>query len=507
MRIPVVRRNAAKKLNSAFFIRSLSLLLGVTALAMLVPLALAFAFGEKEMLRGFAIPVGFMLCLVPAILLLTRKSEEGIESSKGLLLVGLTWLMSCLLGALPYFLSGLLPNFTDAFFESASGFTTTGATLFPDIEALPRSLLFWRAMAVWLGGMGMVVLTVALAPLIGTGGFQLFRAEAPGPDKGRITPRITATAKILWIIYIALTFLQTLLLIACGMHWFDALFYSLSTIASGGVGLKNNSIAGYNAGVQWVIIFFMIIAGFNFNLLFKLIQGKGREILKSSETRSYGGIIFLAGIICTCALFSGIWNRIGSLAGAVEPSIRAALFQVVAFLTTTGFAVADYRLWPPLAQGVLFVLMAIGGCSSSTAGGIKIIRHVILFKQASNELKRQFYPRGVFSIQIDGSEGQKDIVQGVAGFIFLYFLLVIVAALFVSSAGVDLFSSFNIGLLLIGNLGVGFVQGSLDAVLYHLPGYIKWILSFVMIAGRLELWTVVSLFYWIRLTFFRIGRG
>ena len=488
------------KSGTAYFLRCLSFLAGISAAAMFVPLMLASVFGEKEMIFAFAFPSGLVLCVVLPVMLLTRKSEAGIDTSKGLLLVCLGWFLSCLIGALPFYLSARLLAgsqlmcFADAFFESSSGFSTTGATLFIDVESLPRSLLFWRSMTQWLGGMGMVVLTVALAPLFGTGGFQLFMTEAPGPDKGKITPKISSTARILWLIYVSLTVMQTLLLIPGGINWFDALIHAFSTVATGGFSARNSSIASYNSPwIEWVCIVFMIIAGFNFNLIYNLLRGKGREVLKNSEARAYAGIILAAGTVCACLLFGGF--RGNSPAGALEQSVRKALFQCVSILTTTGFSAADHRLWHPLAAGVLFFLMFIGSCSSSAGGGIKVIRHVILFKQTRNELMKQLNPRGVFSIQINGKEGQKNIVHGVAGFIFLYLALVTIAALFVSNNGVDIFSSLNIGLLLTGNIGLGIVEGSMENILYELSSHVKWILSFAMIAGRLELWAIFALFY------------
>ena len=479
------------------FFRYLSLLLGVTALAMLVPLVLALVFREERMIAAFAFPSGFVLCAALIAFLLIKKSETGIDARNGLLLVCLTWFLSCLLGALPFYLSGAVNHLADAFFETASGLTTTGASIFTDVESLPRSLLFWRAMTHWLGGMGIVVLTVALAPLIGTGAYRLFCAETPGPDKGKITPKITATARILWLIYVALTFLETVLLILGGMNWFDAVTNAFSTMGTGGFSVKNSGIAAYHSPwAEWVIAIFMILAGFNFNLFYRLLQGKGREILKNSEVRAYAGIIIVSAALCAAVLFPGLRNEGRSLAGALEGSIRTGLFQCVSILTTTGFSVADHRQWPPLAQAVLFFLMFIGGCSSSTSGGIKVIRHVILFKQARSELKKILYPRGVFSIQIDGKEREKSVVYSVAGFIFLYLVLVMGATIVVSIEGVDFFSSFNIGLLLAGNIGLGIVQGTMETILYNLPGYSKLALSFVMIAGRLELWTIFALLYW-----------
>ena len=498
------------KSGPAIFFRYLSFLLSITAAAMLVPMILAVVFGEKDMIFAFAFPSGAVLCVALVVFFFTREIKSPIETSQGLLLVCLTWFLSCAIGALPFYLGGSLKQFAAAYFETASGFTTTGATIFTNVEALPRSLLFWRAMTHWLGGMGMVVLTVALAPLIGTGAFQLFRAETPGPDKGKFTPKITATAKILWLIYVGLTLLQTLLLIPGGMDWFDALTHAFSTLGTGGFSNRNASIAGYHSPwVEWVCTIFMIIAGFNFNLIYDLLRGKGKELLRNSEARAYGGIILIAGGICAAAIFPQIRTQGVSLGGALEQSIRTAMFQCVSILTTTGFSVTDHRLWPPLAQGVLLLLMFTGGCSSSTAGGIKVIRYVILFKQARNEIRKQINPRGVFSIQINGREGQKSMVQGVAGFIILYFVLVMIATMFVSASGMDIFSAFNIGLLTTGNIGLGIVRGTMESALFNLPGYTKWVLSFVMIAGRLELWTIFTLFYWggTNLTTYQSPRG
>jgi trk system potassium uptake protein TrkH len=478
------------KSGSVYFFRCLSFLVGVTAFAMLFPLALAVVFGERNMIFAFSVPSGFALGVILPVIFLTGKNKAGIETSRGLLLVCLTWFLSCLLGAFPFYFSGFhVKSFTDAFFESASGFTTTGATIFADVEALPRSLLFWRSMTQWLGGMSMVVLMAVLAPLLGTKGFLLFGAETP--DKGRINLRITAAARVLLSIYASLTVLETLLLTIGGMNWFDALTHTFSTVSTGGFSSRNGSIAAYHSPrIEWVCIVFMIIAGFNFSLIYKLFQGKGREILKNSEAQVYFAVILIAGTICTCALFPLFRDE------GLEQSIRSSLFQSVSILTTTGFSVTDHRQWHPLAQGVLFFLMFAGACSSSTGSGIKVMRHVILFKQSRNELMKILYPSGVFSIHIDGKEGQKNVVHGVAGFFFLYWVLVVIAALFVSFAGTDVFSSLNIGLLMAGNIGLGIVRGSLQNILFNLPAYSKLALSLIMIAGRLELWTIFALFNW-----------
>jgi trk system potassium uptake protein TrkH len=406
---------------------------------------------------------------------------------RGFLTVFLAWAVTCLLGALPYYCSGYIPDFTDAVFESVSGFTTTGATVLRDIEVLPRWLLFWRALTHWLGGMGIVVLTVALIPLLGAGGFQLVKAETTGPDKEKFTPRITLTARLLWLLYIALTAIQTLLLICFGMDWFDAVIHAFSTMATGGFSSRNNSIAYYNSpAIEWVCVVFMLLAGFNFTLIWQCLRGKAEDLLRSSEARAYGMVLLVSTLIVTVLILP----RSESL----EAALREALFNIATILSTTGLFNTDSALWPAAAQGVLFFLMFLGGCSGSTSGGIKIIRYVILAKQAGNEIKKIIYPRGVFNIRLDGKSGKKDVVYGAAGFVFLYFLILFLAALLVSSTGGDIFTSLNTALLCQGNIGLGLGKLGPFTSFPEFPRYVKWGLSFVMITGRLELWTVMVLF-------------
>jgi trk system potassium uptake protein TrkH len=478
--------------------RLLLFLLGIAALTMLAPLIVAAIRGEREMLRAFGIPMGLVLlaALSAALPPLFSGKRERIRfgAGDGFLLVFLAWVLVCLLGAAPYVLSGHIPGLADAVFESVSGFTTTGATVIIDVEIMPRSLLLWRAMTHWLGGMGIVVLTVAILPLLGVGGFQLLKAESSGPNKEKITPKITATAKLLWLLYIALTALQTLLLRAGGMNWFDAVTHAFSTIATGGFSTRNDSLAAFESPfIDWVCTIFMILAGLNFTLLLRLFRGKYREILNNSEARAYGLIILVSVCLGSAFLFprTGSWGE----------SLRLTAFHTASILTSTGFSASDYTLWPPLIQGILFFLMWIGGCSGSTAGGIKVIRHVVLWKQAGNEMKRLLYPRGVFSIRLDKQVGRKDVVYGVAGFVFFYIILVLAAALLVSSSGVDIFSSLTAALITLGNIGLGLGRFGPGSVFTALPDYVKWGLSFVMIAGRLELWTVFVFFspdYWRR---------
>ena len=406
---------------------------------------------------------------------------------KHLLLIFLVWLGVCLLGAAPYYFSGYIPNFTDAVFESVSGFTTTGATLLADVEALPCWLLFWRALTNWLGGMGIVLFSATILPLLETGGFQLHKAGTSGPDNEKIVLRISLAARILLLLYISLTALQVLLLFFFGMNWFDAITHAFSTMSTGGFSTRNASIAYYNSpAIEWVCVVFMFLAGFNLFLVWRLLQGKARDVMRNSEARAYAGIILAAAVIITIAILPQ--------GPSLEAALRKALFQAASLLSTCGLFSADFNHWPSVAQGALFFLLFIGGCSGSTAGGIKVIRYVILSKQTWNEMKRIVYPRGVFNIMLDGRSGKKDMVYGVAGFVFLYFVILFFTALLVSSSGADVFTSLNTALICQGNIGLGLGNQRPANVFPGFPAYVKWGLSLVMIMGRLELWTVLVLF-------------
>ncbi|MDR2629361.1 MAG: TrkH family potassium uptake protein [Spirochaetaceae bacterium] len=475
----------------AAIFRVLLLLLGASALTLVIPLGLAVVYGEGDLIRPFLVPMTAVLFPCLPVALLTRKRPIRFSASDGFLLLFLAWILICLFGAVPYYLSGRIPRWVDAVFESVSGFTTTGATVIADVEALPRSLLFWRAMTSWLGGMGIVVLTAALFPLLGIGGFRLLKGESSGYEKEKITPRITEAAKMLWFLYLILTALEVLLLCLGGMDWFDAAAHAFSTIATGGFSTRNNSIAAYHSPwIEGVCTVFMFLAGCNLVLLYRLFRGRYRDLLNNSELKAYGGIILVSAGIITLSLLPE--------AVSLTEAVRKAFFHTVSIVTTTGFAAADYKRWPPAAQGILFFLMFVGGCSGSIAGGIKVVRLLVLAKQTGNEMKRLLYPKGVFTIQLNKKTGRKDAVYGVAGFVFLYLFLVLITTLVVSTAGVDLFSSLNTALLTLGNIGRG-LKGPPSGVFSDFPGYIKWALSLVMITGRLELWIAFVFFsrdYW-----------
>ncbi|GAB1483711.1 potassium transporter TrkG [Treponema sp.] len=467
--------------------RILILLLGIVSLAMLPSFFIALFEADELMIRSFLYPIGTALSCALIAMFLGRKVPVRFSPGDGFLLVSLAWLATSIFGSLPYYISGLVGDPASAIFESVSGFTTTGATILRNVEALPRSLLFWRAMTHWLGGMGIVVLTVALLPLLGVGGFQLLKAEAPGPEKDKVAPKITETAKILWLIYLGLTATQVALLMLGGLDWFDATTHAFATMATGGFGTKNASVGYYNsAWVDAVCTTFMVLAGLNFSLYYRLFIGKGKDLWHNSELKAYLGIFFVASLAITLVLIPSY--------GSFGTAFRYASFQVSSILTTTGFATADFDLWPEFAKMVLLILMFIGGCSGSTGGGIKVVRHVVLFKQAGNEMRRLLYPRGVFSVRLNGKVGRKDVVYGVAGFVFLYLSLVLVTALVVASSGSDLLTSFSAALATVGNIGPGFALVGPSLNYADFPDYVKWFFSFSMLAGRLELWTVFVLF-------------
>jgi len=358
----------------------------------------------------------------------------------------------------------------------------------------------------------MVVLTVALLPFLGVGGFQVLKAEAPGPDKDRVTPKITETAKILWLIYIGLTAVEAVLLVLAGMSWFDAVIHSFSTIATGGFSTRNQSIAYWRSpAIDWIVTIFMLIAGFNFTLIFRALRRKWGEVYHNSEARAYFLIILVSITVSAVSFMLSDWKPtlVGTMpeyAGGdiprirgVASALRVAAFYTASVLTTTGFTTVGQGLLTPIAKGVLFVLMFVGGCSGSTAGGVKVVRHVVLWKQAGNELKKILYPRGVFSIRLNNKVGRKDVVYGVAGFFFLYLLMLVACALVISTSGLNHFTSFSTALISIGNIGLD--PGLLEQVTIFagFPDYIKWVLCFVMLAGRLELWTAIvflSRDYW-----------
>jgi trk system potassium uptake protein TrkH len=339
--------------------------------------------------------------------IICRKDDRPyLTNREGFLFVTFSWLLASAMGALPFTLSGFVPSYVDAFYEAVSGFTTTGASILKDVEVLPRSLLLWRATTHWLGGMGIVVLTVAIFPLLGFGGLRLMEAEAPGPSVDKITPRISGTAKIFWFIYLGLTVMEIILLMFGGMSLFDATCHTFATMATGGFGIKNLNVGYYNSAyIDVVITVFMLLAGVNFTLYYRLLRGKGRLVLKDPELKTYLAIFGVSTLIIAIDL------RAHGLFGNFANALRYAGFQSSSILTTTGFATDNFVLWPAASQAVLFFLMFIGGCAGSTAGGVKVIRIVTLFKMAITEMRYLMNPKGVYTIFVNGKPVRKNVVS------------------------------------------------------------------------------------------------
>jgi trk system potassium uptake protein TrkH len=467
----------------------ISLILLVIACFMFVPAFIAFSYNEAHVLRAFLITIIVMLILAGTLFFaLRRRKIVTLSTRDGFLFVTLSWVIASLFGALPFYLSESIPTFTDAFFESISGFSTTGASILTTIESLPRALLFWRSLTHWLGGMGIVVLTVAILPLLGVGGLQLIRAEAPGPTVDKITPRMGETAKILWKLYIGFTIAETLLLMMGGLSLFDALTHTFGTLATGGFSPKNLSVGHYHSAyVDGVVTLFMIIAGINFSLHYRLLTGTIKPLLRDNEFKTYITIFLISTVIITFSLYGEVYQSLGTC-------LRFASFQAAAILTTTGYASANFEQWPFIAQSVLFILMFVGGCSGSTGGGIKVIRILTLFKTAYHEMKHLIHPRGVFSLRIGSRIIKKDISYAIAGFFFLYIAMVLMVTFIVALSGEDILTAVTTALATIGNIGPGFGKiGPAENYAFY-PAFVKWVLCFAMLAGRLELYTVLVIF-------------
>ena len=467
---------------------TVSALLLLAGLFMTSGIAVALLHDEGRAMFGFAVAAGVaMVCALSGFLSCRRFRDTALLTRDGFLVVVLSWLVVTAFGALPYVLSGSIPRYTDAFFETMSGFTTTGATLLTDIESLPRAVLFWRSLTQWLGGMGIVVLTVAILPRLGIGGLKLMRSETPGPTLEKLTPRVAGTAKILWLFYLGLSVMLASLLLAAGLPLFDALTHTFSTIATGGFSPRTASVGAYDSAfVDVVVTVFMLLAAVNFALYFQVVRGRPGKLLGNLELRVFIGIYVLAAALVTLSVTGVTYQSLGR-------GLRFATFQAASLLTGTGFTTADYDDWPTLARGVLLVIMFVGGCAGSTTGGIKVIRLTALFKQALNEFRFLVHPQGIFTLRIGDRRVKKDILYPVAVFFFLYIGLVLVTTLVVAGFSPDLTTALTTGLATVGNVGPGFgaIGPSQNYAFY--PDAAKWWLSFAMLTGRLEIYSVLLL--------------
>ncbi len=468
------------------FLRILTYILGLVGTSLLLPLGVAFWKGESAMVPAFLLPMLAGWSVAIAFWLLARGRPRVFDVQHAFGTVGGIWVAICLFGALPLLFSGCFPSFTDAVFESVSGFTTTGASVLSDVESLPCSVNLWRCETHWLGGLGVIALAVALIPLLGIGGFRLIKAETTGPDKAKLTSLIANTAKTLWFIYMALTAVQALLLWRAGMGAVDALAHAFSTMGTGGFSTRNASVGAFGLpAAEWICTAFMLLASVNFTLYYRMLTGRLGEVARDSELRT-----FLALVLGAVAFATAVEWRSWDTAGV---TLRAVAFQVSSIVSTTGFMTDDYLAWCPAAQVAIFLLFFVGGSSGSTAGGIKVIRWTILGKQLRNELRRILHPHEVFTLSINGSAGRETFVPVVASFVFVYMLLVLATTFAGALAGLDVFTAFTGALSMAGNIGPAFGQLGPASNYGALAAPLKWFYMFAMLAGRLEIYTLLIL--------------
>ena len=419
----------------------------------------------------------------------TRKTNKlDLGKREGYLIVTLGWVAMSIFGSLPFIIHGYIPSPTDAFFETMSGFTTTGASILSDIESMPHGLLFWRSFTQWIGGMGIIVLSLAILPLLGIGGMQLYAAEVPGITKDKFHPRVKETAKRLWVIYLAFTVVETILLMIAGMSFFDAINHSFTTMATGGFSTKNASTAYFTSPyIQYILIVFMFFAGTNFTIHYLAIH-KNFSFLKSNdEFKVYLYFTLSVAVFITLVHLPYVDFH-------PEEAFRQSLFHVVSLVTTTGYVSSNYEHWAVFSRMIFLILLFIGGCAGSTGGGIKIIRHLLLFKNGYLELKRLIHPRAVIPARLNGKSVTPEIISYVQAFFIIYILIFVFGSILLSLMGVDFESSIGAAATCIGNIGPGFGTVGPVANFGHLPDMAKLVLSFLMLLGRLELFTVLIIF-------------
>ncbi len=470
----------------------LGFLLLIEAIGIFFALPFSLYYGDNDI--SAIVISGILSALTGGVMIVLTwnyREEPGIR--EGYAIVTFGWILLSVFGAFPFLLSGYIPNFADAFFETMSGFTTTGATILTDIERLPHGLLFWRSLTHWFGGMGIILLSIAILPILGVGGMQLFKAEVPGVVYDKLTPRIKETAAILWSVYLGLTILEIILLMLGNMPFFDSVCHTFGTMATGGFSTKNASIGFYQSPyIQYVIIIFMFLAGVNFVFHYHALKGDFSAFQRSTEFRLYSGIIIGA------SAFGAVYHWINSGLGP-EQSFRDSLFQVVSIMTTTGFGTADYEKWSGFLQVMLFLLMFVGGMAGSTGGGVKVVRLSIVLRMSKNAIRRQIHPRAIYLTRIDGKKVSDDILYNVITFVMIFVLIFFIGSIIMSATGLDLESAFGSTIACLGNIGPGLGSVGPTDNYAHITWFGKYVLSFLMLIGRLELFTVLVLFsrsYW-----------
>lgn len=472
-------------MNYGIVIKVLGSILLIEALLMSPSIFISKAYGG-DAYNSFIYTILVMVILGILMAKAIRKNEHHIRARDGIVIVALGWVMISLFGALPMYFSGSVPTYADGIFEIVSGFTTTGASVITEVNSLDKGILFWRSMTHWIGGMGILVFTLALLPALGVGSLQIFKAESPGPIAGKIVPRMKDTARVLYISYILLTLLQVGFLILGGVNLLEAFVITFGTVGTGGFGPKNDSIASYSPYVQVVTGIFMVLSGVNFSLYFLFFRRKYKDFLEDRELRLYLFFVGSSVLLIT-------WNLFTSFGGDVLVRLRESFFQVSSIMTTTGYSTVDFDLWPSFSKLILFFLMFVGGSAGSTAGGIKVIRILIVLKLIKREVSKIFHPRALIPIKIGGKIVSNEVIAGTNSFTAIHLLIFVVGSLVVALEGGDMESSMSAVAATLNNIGPGFgaVGPTLSFGNYSI--FTKLFLSLVMLLGRLEHFTIIAL--------------
>ncbi|WP_315117317.1 TrkH family potassium uptake protein [uncultured Clostridium sp.] len=474
-------------MNSGMVLKNLGILLICEALIM-VPSLFVSIINRGYDIKAFVITIVILL-IVGFLAAAVKPKNKNIYARDGFAIVAIGWILISFFGSLPFVISGVTPSFIDGFFEASSGFTTTGASILREIEGLPKGILFWRSFTHWAGGMGVLVMTLAILPSVGKGSLQIMKAESPGPTPGKIVPRLGHTAKILYKIYFCITIIQVVLLILAGMPLYDSLVHTFGTVGTGGFSIKNLSIGAYNnIYIEIIITIFMLACGVNFSLYYQVLKGNVKAIFKDEEFRLYMGIVATSIVLITINIHGNIFKNLGQ-------ALRHSSFQVASVITTTGYATTDFNQWPSFSKIILVLLMFVGGSAGSTGGGIKNIRILLLFKAMKREILKIIHPRAVYTVKFGGKSIEEETLTEILAFFFMYIFIFIIALLIISLEGKDLLTSFTSVAATLGNIGPGLGMVGPMGNFSQFSNLSKIVLSLCMIIGRLEIYPMLLLIF------------
>lgn len=477
--------------NTRMVFRTMGALLLIEAVFMSLSLCVSLWYGEAD---SDVFLLSTIITLLAGLfgLLIGRRAESRMGEREGYVIVAMVWVIFSAFGLLPYYLSGQVSSLTNAWFESMSGFTTTGATIIPDLDVMTHGLLFWRSLTQWIGGMGIIVLSIAILPIFGLNGMQLYAAEVSGLTYEKVSPRISDTAKMMWSIYVLLTITEAVALWLCGMDVFDAICHSFSTIATGGFSTHNTSLAYYDsAAIHYTVALFMFVSGINFVMLIYLLRGKARNIIQDEEVRWYSIAVFVFAILLTIGLYIA---RPGWTGLHMERAFRDSIFTVISAITSTGYTISDYMYWPVVAWVAIFFLMLTGACAGSTAGGIKWVRLAIIMKNSVAEFQRRIHPNAIIPVKLNEKAVPQQTINNTMAFLILYIFIIVLTVVIFSATGVNFDESIGAAVSAIGNVGISIGQFGPSGTYSEFPTLAKWVMSIVMLIGRLEIFTVLLLF-------------